>query len=101
MIPSHKLQTQVTNKKIWAFILLVVQQHRHSATPHSDLGANWQRIYGAETQKNLGSNLLITASSSSDIIVEYEVCVRRANSERAKISWPPSTFMLQIRGGNR
>ena len=63
-------------------------------TPHSDLGANWQRIYGAETQKNLGSNLLITASSSSDIIVEYEVCVRRANSERAKISWPPSTFML-------
>ena len=46
--------------------------HHRGATPHCDLGANWQRIYGAETQKNLGSNLLITASSSSDIIEREE-----------------------------
>ena len=51
------------------------------ATPHCDLGANWQPIYGAETQKNLGSNLLITASSSSDIIEKKR---ERANSEPSK-----------------
>ena len=53
---------------VWSVVRTMVQP----ATPHCDLGANWQPIYGAETQKNLGSNLLITASSSSDIIEREE-----------------------------